>query len=153
MKAWAFLFLFFSPFAAEAAEECFDPQPIVERIAIWDFQRPSYTSFQLPSRNGQGIFLTQAAIHLSWNESLEIVFDFELPPDQVSLPYNVYQLQLEIGEGPEMVMIKKDFTENCTGHGISFFPGARVRILAPKFLPPPPATSLGTPLRITVWGR
>lgn len=152
MKIWIALFSLWS-FGALAAEDCLSPTPSVERLQVWNLQKPNYAAFFLPSSNISGPYPTGAAIHLLWNQNLEVAFDFNLPPGQVSLPYTVYQLRLEIGEGDTKEVITQDYTNGCTEPGFSFFPGAVVRIPAIAFSNTNPSTSMGTPLRIQVWGH
>lgn len=143
--------------APAQAEECLDSFYLVaDQSAQWDLSRAGRLDFFLPTYSGNGPYLTAAAAHYAWKgPQLHIEFDFKLPPGQVSYPYNIYKLSVELGNEGERDYYKfeLDYTNGCQQGGKGIFPGQHIEV--PKVLLPP--RDNGSPrglenVRVKVWG-
>jgi hypothetical protein len=143
------------PLYAHAEDSCYRDFLVIDRVIAWDFSRDQAADFTLPSWNGSTPpFYTDAAAHISLRgNKLNTSFDFKT--DLVSLPYNVYRMDILVGKeaDPENFVSSRDFTANCKNAGFSFFPGDKVKLLPEKI----PALSSGgprgvQPVRIRIWG-
>jgi hypothetical protein len=145
--ATIFLLCLFS-FPALAEGGCYDSEPVLERTEDWDLGSPAGSAFYLPTRGVFGGFETRAAAYLVWDGQLHIRFDHVLQPGQdFGLPYTVHRLEIAVGEEEP---IDLDFTESCSGPGLSFFP-FQVISLAPIKLRENLTGSAA--VRIRIWGR
>ena len=128
-----------------ADESCYDSEPIITRQEVWDFTAVPQSDFHLPSRNINGIFITEAAAHFTWGENLEVFFDFNLPPHLFGLAYNVHRIEIKVGD----YVHKMDLTFNCTEPGLSLFPRQTIKIPAWK-LPRPTSMEM---VELRIWGH
>jgi hypothetical protein len=92
---------------------------------------------------------TKARLHL-WRSAevsgeLNMSFQFEPGFEGVSLPFNVYAVSVIVDGQPWTWL---DFTRGCEGPGLSFFPGAEIRLPSVKLIGDKPQK-----LQIMVWGR
>jgi hypothetical protein len=101
---------------------------------------------RLRAQNVSGSFETKVEAVIDWRDG-ELLLSFRFDPafDGVSLPYNLYAVMvLRDGE----VVSWNDFTSQCRGPGLGFYPGREIRLDSIK-LPGRPTQSL----QIMVWGR
>lgn len=151
------LFLLFFSSPVQAEEDCLASFLVVDRDEVWDFQHPEPLHFPLPSRRGDGTYLTPAAAHYEWKKDLDLAihFDFHLPPGQVSYPYNVYKVSVEVGEegDNDHFRYEHDFTQGCRETGASMMPGQQIQLPLVKIPPHSNGESRGKErVRIRVWG-
>lgn len=150
------LLFLFGTGSVQAEDLCYDEAPSLEESGEWNFSALPRWDFYLPSKNIYGTFLTHAALHVQFQEKLLISFDHILPKNQVGLAYTVHRLRIEIGQpqSPTHFLFDQDFTQGCTGPGMSFFPGESHYLPAVEvpFLPPQNGTEV-LPVKIQSWGR
>ena len=118
---------------------------VVEIVDPQSFSQP-FTHY-LDSVHGADSFTTRVQLRGDMRAdelSLSVRFDPEF--DGVSLPYNLYALQILGDQGEELAW--QDFTSKCTGPGIGFFPGREVELGAIKLIGVDPQR-----LQIKVWGK
>lgn len=105
--------------------------------------------FGLDSENASGRFRTKAQLRLSPSAEkpgvLQVSVQFDPAFEGVSLPYNVYSLLLVL-DG--QVVGWWDYTDGCRGPGLSFFPGAQIRLGTLNVVGDQPQK-----LQIMLWGR
>lgn len=149
-------FIMLFPLLAQAEDEsCWESFQEVNATETWSLTGSETSKIFLPSYNMNGPFLTKAAAHFDRNENqIQVYFDFEL--NKMSLPYNIFRLELTIGpEGAaESYQYTIDFTKNCTAPGIALFP--RGSIYLPVTEVPAFAKELlnrGVPVQIKIWGH
>ncbi|MGE3263546.1 MAG: hypothetical protein AB7K68_17350 [Bacteriovoracia bacterium] len=154
-KARLFLLLFFVPLLVHAEDDCYRDFLVVDKTVLWDFDKSPKTNIALPSWNGSSPpFYTKATGHFSLQDgNLRALFDFN--SDLLSLPYNVYRLDLIVGgeEDGDRFVSSRDFTNGCTRSGLSFYPRSVVELPAVKV--PDSATGENRGLRrvrIRIWG-
>lgn len=151
MKLFLFIFLF--PLIASADDSCWSAFPVVDSQENWDFQTAESTKILLPSFNSSGPFLTKAAAQLQHDQhKLHINFDYD--SDQLSLPYNVYRIEVTIGAGEDSFTYTNDFTYQCAYSGISIFP--RGNYILPSVSIPPHSNGnprTNEPVKIKIWGH
>jgi hypothetical protein len=152
----ACLFLLLFPLLARADDECYRNFLVVDQTVLWDLSEPQKLDLQLSSwHRFQGSVKTPAYGHFDWDgeSNLNAGFDYNTP--LLALPYNVYRMDVEIGESsdPGRIEDSRDFTRDCTDPGLSFYPGAQVH-LAPTVLARDPAGEPPgpTPVHIRIWG-
>lgn len=153
MRIFAFLFLCLAPSALAA--ECLDDFLVVDREETWDLSHPDRFDIFLPTRSGNTGYVTQAAAHYQWPDSseLRVHFDFNLPPGQVSYPYNVYKIEIDVGDETNRFHIEQDFTRGCTESGAGMFPGQKIALPAIKIPPRSNGEARAEePVRIRIWG-
>ncbi len=142
--------------SVSAEDLCYDEKPSLEQSGQWDFSTLPRFDFYLPSKNIYGSFLTHAALHLQFQDKLWISFDHILPKNQVGLAYTIHRLRIEIGQpdSPSHFLFDQDFTQGCSGPGMSFFPGESHQLPAIEvpFLPPQNGPEV-LPVKIQSWGR
>ena len=148
MRTLAWLFLFFLPTWAQAGDECYRDHLVVDRTQVWELNKPQDWKFRLPTRHPQKPFLTFATANFYWDANQSLLSALKFETDLVSLPYNVYRLDIQMGEGENAVVQSWDFTGNCQGPGLSFYPGAKIDLPVMKG-PPPVGTSK---IRVRIWG-
>lgn len=102
---------------------------------------------QLQSRNSNGYFQTRVRLEgeVDSNSQLGLMVRFDPAFEGVSLPYNLYSV-LVVSEGEVLAWL--DFTRDCSGPGLSFFPGRQIRLPAIKLIGGRPQK-----LQIMVWGK
>jgi hypothetical protein len=146
--------VFFSLPSAAQGEECFGEDPVHRSAYNWDLSQNARADFYLPTSNTFGSFQTAAAAHFEWNGALEISFDYQLPPGQVGLAYNVHRLVVEVGEGDDKFTADLDFTAGCTDVGRSFFPGESLKLFPIKVPPRGDGRPRGEEaVRVQLWGH
>jgi hypothetical protein len=99
----------------------------------------------LKSMNMNGLFQTKVQAVIRIAQDLEMLIRFDPEFDGVSLPYNLYAV-LVVADGA--VLSYMDFTRECAGPGIGFFPGGEIRLPRIKLIGADPQK-----LQIMVWGR
>jgi hypothetical protein len=157
MRILALLFFTLLSTHANAEGDCLERFLVVDREETWDFRRPGQADYLLPTFTGNGSYLTKAAAHYKWSgpNGLLIRFDFALPPGQVSYPYNIYKIAVDIGSDHEAdaFHFEKDYTNDCNNGGVGILPGQEIIVPKVKI----PQHSNGDPreleqVRIRVWG-
>jgi hypothetical protein len=146
--------------AKNASYDCFKDDLAFMHSQNISLSRPlNFTSF-LPSHNIDGAFMTRARIQVRTNASPKsndwwngiIKFDFPLPKDQVSLPYNVFAVVVEVPVEQGGYTYFHDFTDSCTNPGLGLYPGQKFELRDLKLLRQPKG-SPDIPIRIGVWGK
>jgi len=137
---------------------CLEENLALDITQFYNFQSSEEIKLTLPSTNSQGSFFTAASYHFQsdpLNSSAKNYFSFVLP-NQVSLPYNIYQIELAVGEeeNNDIIYFQHDFTANCTEAGRSIFPGQELHLPEIKITP----HNNGAPreidkLKIRIWGH
>jgi len=142
---------------AHAEDDCLQNFLVVDRYESFDLSGPGI-EIRLPSSNSHGNFLSAAKFHATSDgkNNLEIFFDFVLPGAQVSLPYNVYKLELSFsGDDPQKdFSFLIDLTDACTGPGRSIYPGQVLRL--PKQILPfqqDDAAQGAKRVHVKIWGH
>lgn len=110
-----------------------------------DFGRASQQTFILKSVNPKGMFETKARMTagLEGNQ-LSVKFHWDENFSGVSLPYNLYSL-LVVQDGVAVGWF--DFTHDCEGPGVGFFPGQSFS------LPPLKTVSSNKQIKFIIFGR
>lgn len=132
------------------AVECYDEEPVVDISREWDLSAQPRADFYLPTRTIYGVYNTWAAGHISWNDRLYVLVDYNTPKEEpFSLPYTVHRIRIEVGQGEDQWVYDEDYTRGCRDFGRS--------ILPPKYFKLPPMEIPGKagprPVRIRVWGK
>lgn len=147
-----------TPVSKPEIGSCFESAQKLERHYSANLSQNLVIREYLPSRNINGPFTTYARVQVRTNASLKsdawwngiIRFDFPAPKDQMSLPYNIYGIALEVPEANYSFFY--DFTNNCTNAGLSLYPGQYFDLLdihLPRF----PVGTPNSDLFIHVWGH
>jgi len=125
---------------------------VVEIVDPHPFARP-FTHY-LDSVHGVDSFTTRVQLlgevraEIDGSDTAELSLSVQFDPefDGVSLPYNLYALQVFGEYGEELAWL--DFTSSCSGPGIGFFPGRKVELGTIKLVGVNPQR-----LQIIVWGK
>ncbi|MGZ3722396.1 MAG: hypothetical protein ACXVA9_05670 [Bdellovibrionales bacterium] len=115
---------------------------------VLDLGSAAQDTLELKSENSQGIFVSKARMSYTLDpasKQLQLRFHFDDKFDGVSLPHNLYSV-LIVQNGSVVGWL--DFTSQCQGPGVGFFPGQSFR---------PPALKLSGEgkqnFQFVVWGR
>jgi len=134
---------------AEGPKSCLPDFMSLQELLIVGGEELAPQTFVLKSENHRGRFPTHARLKLASDplhkNRLMASVSFAPEFDGVSLPYNLYVLAFVL-DG-EMVGWW-DYTRGCTGPGLSFFPGAEIRLPHVNLVGDRPQK-----LQIMVWGR
>lgn len=143
--------LFSSPVLADSS--CWKSFQEVDFTENWSFPSFSTTDLYLPSHNMNGRFLTPAAAHFTQDQNMVRVH-FDFLSNKMSLPYNLFRLEIEIGGPEDPYLITEDFTFDCQEPGAAIYPGSRLQL--PEFEIPPHSdgsSRANEPVRIKIWGH
>lgn len=145
------LFMIFSPaaLALDTPKSCLPEFTSLRTVFESDPAQPRVYDFPLLSENGSRRFVTRARLHAEPSATLTGAYDmvvrFDPDFDGVSLAYTLMAVQVIVnGE----VTLWMDYTRECRGPGLSFFPGGVVRLPALKLAP-----AHVDRVQIIVWGR
>ena len=109
-----------------------------------DLTQGAHQTFVLKSENSRGIFESKARLTASVTDGqLLLRFHWDEAFTGVSLPYNLFSVLVLQGD---VVVGWMDFTRECQGPGVGFFPGQ-------SFSAPPLKVEDGKPFKFIVWGR
>jgi hypothetical protein len=144
--------------SAIAADYCQDENLVLDLNLEGDFTNGFFHDFTLPTHRLGQIYPTKAVFHLGNGGTDELFGIFEYPrkPNEVGLAYNLYRLQIQIGDDrePDRQIIDQDYTANCTGPGASLWPGERLEL---KSIPIQPhadgAPRALEPVHLRFWGK
>ena len=109
---------------------------------------PSQQTFKLKSDNLNGLFESKARMTASYDAELErlnLKFHWDENFSGVSLPYNLYSVLILQGS---TVVGLLDFTDDCRGLGVGFYPGQSFSARPIKIQGLP-----GKQFKFIVWGR
>lgn len=139
--------------SALADSSCWNNFQEVDFTENWNFPSFETTNFYLPSHNINGRFLTPAAAHFTREQNaVRVHFDFQ--SNKMSLPYNLYRIEIEIGGPGDAHQYSEDFTSNCQEPGLAIYPGSSIQL--PEFEIPPRSDGSSRaqePVHIKIWGH
>lgn len=132
MRFWVLFIVAFGAFPARGAEFCEDENLVVDLETRWDFAAPLLLELPLPTHRGGQLYPTKATLRLTHDQKPDLLGVFEFPrrPSEVGLPYNLYRLQIQVGrdDEPDRQLIDQDYTQGCTGAGVSLWPGNQLSL-------------------------
>lgn len=134
--------------AASGAESCLPSFVSLQAFERLYPERARQVAFPLRTEGPDGLFGTKALLTVEVdpnNGELRLTAAFDPNFDGVSLAYNLYAVQVVL-DGNTVAWT--DFTNQCRGPGVSFFPGGSVRLPKVKLVGRHEQT-----LQIMVWGR
>jgi hypothetical protein len=140
------------------ADFCEDENLVLDTELSWDFASGFMHEFTLPTHRGGQIFPTKSLLQIANAGTPELfgVFTFPRAANQVGLEYNLYRLQIQIGEDtdPDRQLIDQDFTTSCTGPGAGLWPGGRLKLQPIKITSHSDGTPRGVEaVHLRFWGK
>ncbi len=149
----AILWSFFLTTSVEAGL-CDDDNNYLEREFTWDFKNGFLQDLPLPMIYGGTEYPSTLILYLGNDGGAKLHTAYHWTEGGPGLFYNVYRLQIEIGDGENQQIIDEDFTKGCTDlprslrHGDSYTPEPFALTTHPD----------GTPLgvervRLRFWGK
>ncbi len=158
MRFWIPLFLSISA-SAVAADTCNDENLVLDIHTVWDFRADFTHNISLPTHKEEQVYPTKVVLNLAYgvqSEKMGANYQFQSPPNQVGLAYNIYHLQIQIGDDdePDRQFIDQDYTADCTGPGASLWPGEQLN-LKPFNISPHADGSVRSvePVHLRFWGK
>lgn len=131
-----------------SANSCLEEQLVVDTQLNWNLAENQPIDFYLPSRSSvNGNFFTRAAMHIKPQSAIyaEVMIDFVMP-GLVSLPYNLYKIEITVGN----YTYTQDLTFNCEEPGGSIYPGQQINLPTMQF---PKNLDANETAHIKVWGH
>lgn len=134
--------------AAMADHSCLPEFNSLQILETFNIDSTADFTYPLKSENASGIFISKVRLTVSldgFSHEMKLRAHFDEAFQGVSLPYNLYSI-LVLQNGA--VIGWYDFTRECHGPGVGFFPG--------QFFSPPAIKLSGEgkqSFQIMVWGR
>lgn len=130
---------------------CEEDNTLLEREFVWDFQNGFAESLSLPLGN---LNPSPIQLHLGTDGSPFLYGKYESHNGEVGIPYYLYRLEIQIGEGEDTQLIDQDYTSGCEGIPAGLGPGHTLTLVPIKLQPHANGSPLAVErVRVRFWGR
>jgi hypothetical protein len=109
---FAILFSFLLTTSVEA-EMCGLSNTLIERDFVWDFQEGFLESVPLPQVYGGTEYPSHVNLTLSATDPTRLFGTYAWTTNDLGFEYNLYRLQIQIGDGEDAQLIDQDYTNGC----------------------------------------